>query len=97
MSSVTAGLQTGNLYGTVTDAEGERLPGVTLTLTGAEAPRIQVSDANGQFRFLDLSPGRYSVKATLEGFSTVVDNDVEIRIGTNTTIEIKMSRAIEEN
>ena len=51
---VAAQLQTGNLYGTVKDQNGAVLPGVTITLTGQGAPQIQVTNAQGQFRFLGL-------------------------------------------
>jgi len=47
---VTAQLQTGNLYGRVTDNEGSALPGATVTLTGDQAPQIQVTNANGRTR-----------------------------------------------
>src|SRR3954470_18804919 len=66
-----AQLQTGNLYGSVTDDKGATLPGVTVTLTGQAAPTVQVTNAQGQFRFLGLPPGSYALKAELEGFSTV--------------------------
>lgn len=89
-------LQTGNLYGTVTDNQGERLPGVTLTITGPGATLVQVTNEAGEFRFLGLEPGSWSIKAELEGFSTVVYPNVESRVGRNTTIEIQMSPAIEE-
>ncbi|NJL28660.1 MAG: TonB-dependent receptor [Thermoanaerobaculia bacterium] len=87
---------TGNLYGTTTDAQGEALPGVTVTLSGFGAPRVQVTDAQGQFRFLSLDPGNYGLKADLEGFSTVEYPAVNIRVGRNTTLEITLSPAVEE-
>ena len=60
---------TGNLYGTVSDNDGELLPGVTVTLTGLGPERTQITDARGQFRFLGLDPGdTYELKAQLEGF-----------------------------
>jgi len=43
-----AQLQTGNLYGTVTDDKGAALPGVTVTLSGQGAPQVQVTNAQGQ-------------------------------------------------
>ncbi len=52
-----AQLTTGNLYGTVADNDGQPLPGVTVTISGIGAPRVQVSNAEGQFRFLGLDPG----------------------------------------
>lgn len=91
-----AQLQTGNLYGTVTDDKGAALPGVTVTLTGQSAPSVQVTNAQGQFRFLGLSPASYSLKAELEGFSTIDYPNITINIGRNTSIEVKLSAAVED-
>ncbi|HJX28221.1 MAG TPA: carboxypeptidase regulatory-like domain-containing protein, partial [Thermoanaerobaculia bacterium] len=49
-----AQLQTGNLFGTVMDEQGSPLPGVTVTVTGGGAPQVQVTNAQGQFRFVSL-------------------------------------------
>ena len=94
--SAFAQLQTGNLYGTVTDEPGAPLPGVTVTLTGGGAPQVQVTNAQGQFRFLGLGPGSYSLKAELEGFSTIDYPSIVINVGRNTNIEIKLSAAVED-
>ncbi|HEY0514701.1 MAG TPA: carboxypeptidase regulatory-like domain-containing protein [Thermoanaerobaculia bacterium] len=91
-----AQLQTGSLYGTVTDDKGAALPGVTVTLGGQAAPQVQVTNAQGQFRFLSLSPGNYSLKAELEGFSTIDYPNIVINIGRNTQIEVKLSAAVED-
>ena len=86
----------GNVYGRVSDDKGEKLPGVTVTLTGPGAEKLQVTDEGGEFRFLGLDPGNYKIEASLEGFGTVVYEAVNIRIGRNTTIELAMNPAIEE-
>ena len=91
-----AQLQTGNLYGTVTDDKGAALPGVTVTLSGQGAPQVQVTNAQGQFRFLSLSPGTYDLKSELEGFSTIDYPNIVINVGRNTTIEVKLSPAVED-
>ena len=91
-----AQIQTGNLYGTVTDDKGAALPGVTATLTGSSAPQVQVTNAQGQFRFLGLGPGAYQLKAELEGFSTIDYPNITINIGRNTNIEVKLSAAGED-
>ena len=62
-----AQLQTGNLYGTVTDDKGAALPGVTVTLSGQGAPQVQVTNAQGQFRFLGLPPGNYRPQGRARG------------------------------
>ncbi len=91
-----AQLQTGNLYGTVTDDKGAALPGVTVTLSGKAAPQVQVTNAQGQFRFLGLPPGNADLKAELEGFSTIDYPNIVINIGRNTSIEVKLSPAVED-
>jgi hypothetical protein len=91
-----AQLQTGNLYGTVTDDKGASLPGVTVTLAGQGAPQVQVTNAQGQFRFLGLGPGSYNLKAELEGFSTIDYPNIVINVGRNTSIEVKLSPAVED-
>jgi len=91
-----AQLQTGNLYGTVTDDKGAALPGVTVTLSGQAAPQVQVTNAQGQFRFLGLPPGSADLKAELEGFSTIDYPNIVINIGRNTSIEVKLSPAVED-
>ena len=48
--------QTGDLAGTVRDNGGQPLPGVTVTVSGLGAPRVQETDGQGAFRFLNLSP-----------------------------------------
>lgn len=98
LGSVAAMAQTssGNLYGTATDNEGETLPGVTVTLEGPGAEAIQVTDADGRFRFLGLDPGQYKLTATLEGFGTVEYPVINIRVGRNTNVEITLSPAVEE-
>jgi len=91
-----AQLQSGNLYGSVVDDKGAALPGVTVTLTGAGAPQVQVTNAQGQFRFLGLPPGTFHLSAQLEGFSSVEYPNINIAVGRNTTIEVTLQPAIEE-
>jgi hypothetical protein len=90
--------QAGNLYGKVTDTEGNALPGATVTveISGGGAEQLQITDAQGQFRFLGLSPASYSLRASLDGFSTVEYPNIVINLGRNTTIEVQLAPAVEE-
>ena len=71
----------GSLSGTVIDAQGAPIPGATITLTSAEGPKTFVSDSNGRFFAPYLTPGRYSVKVELTGFSAVEQKNIDVRLG----------------
>jgi carboxypeptidase family protein/TonB-dependent receptor-like protein len=62
----------GAIGGTVMDATGAVLPGVTVTLSSAQrtvgSNQETVTDARGNYEFLRLVPGTYSVRAQLAGF-----------------------------
>ncbi len=79
----TAGAQTltGTVAGKVTDEQGGVLPGVTVTLTGKTGAKTMVTDAKGEFRFVALDPGVYSVKAELQGFRPKAIEEVSVATG----------------
>src|SRR5215470_11718483 len=67
------------LSGTVKDASGAILPGVTVEAASPaliEKTRSAVTDGAGQYRIESLQPGTYTVTFTLSGFSTVKRDDV---------------------
>ncbi|MEP7012615.1 MAG: TonB-dependent receptor [Acidobacteriota bacterium] len=91
-----AQLQSGNLFAKVSDEQGAALPGVTVTVSGNGAPQVQVTNAQGEARFLGLSPGSYALEAQLEGFSTLNYPNVVINVGRNTSLELTLSAAVED-
>ncbi len=67
------------LAGTIRDASGGVLPGVSIEASSPaliEKLRTAVSDGTGQYRITELPPGRYALVFTLPGFSTVRRDDV---------------------
>lgn len=89
--------ETGNCYVELADSEGNALLGVTVsTLTSGGAPKVQVSNTQGQVRFLSLSPDVYQMTAVLDGFSSVEYLNVRVSVGHNTTIAAQLSSAVEE-
>ena len=64
------GPQTGTIDGRVTDAEGQALPGVSVTLAGPQRTRNMVTDADGGYRFALLQAGEFTLKAELEALGS---------------------------
>jgi hypothetical protein len=89
-SSALAQIAAGTLTGTVLDSQGAVLPGVTVTLAGTDRTSTVVTDDTGQFRFLGLPPGFYSVTAELPGFTTVVRDRIEVRVGQTVNIPVEL-------
>jgi len=86
----------GSVVGKVTDASGSAVPGVTVTLTGIGAPQVFVTTSTGDYRFLNLSPGNYHVKAELAGFAPV-ERPVVVSVGANSEINFNLQTAVSES
>ena len=63
---------TGQISGTVTDATGGVLPGVTVTIknVGTGAQLEAVTGTDGGFVFPDLLAGTFDLTVTMQGFKT---------------------------
>ena len=91
--------RTGNIYGTVVDAEGNPLPGVNVELKGPTiAPMSAVTTTEGKFRFLSLFPSKeYEVTTKISGFKTRTEKGIIVSVGRNSNITVIMELgAIEE-
>src|SRR5712671_1436952 len=71
----------GIITGRVADATGLPVPGVTVTIQGADIIRTFTTDAHGLYRFLELAPGDYTVTSTLQGFTTNLRKHVIVGVG----------------
>jgi Carboxypeptidase regulatory-like domain len=83
---------TGDIDGTVTDPSGAAVPGCALTLTDQDngAARETTSNAQGNFKFLQLPVGTYTLKATKNGFKAMSQKDVEVHVATTTKTIVKL-------
>jgi hypothetical protein len=82
----------GAIAGTITDTQGGVLPGVSITVTNSETgvARTSVTEGDGRYRFAGLQPGRYDLKAELQGFSTVEVKNLVLTIGLEYPKDISM-------
>src|ERR671920_2374403 len=86
-------LAQGTLTGTVRDGSGAVLPGVTVEASSPaliEKVRTVVTDNAGIYRIVDLGPGVYALTFTLQGFSQVKREGVELSGSATLTIPIDM-------
>jgi hypothetical protein len=82
-----------SVTGTVRDASGALLPGVTVEASSPaliEKTRSAVTDGTGQYRIVDLRPGTYSLTFTLPGFTTVKREGLELTGTSTLTIAVEM-------
>jgi len=90
--TLTAQVRTGNIYGKVTDTEGNVLPGVSVTLRSPQiAPMSTVTGAQGIYRFVSLNPSTaYEISAELTGFKKATKTGVILQVGGNVEIDLVM-------
>jgi Carboxypeptidase regulatory-like domain len=84
------------VIGKVMDDKGQTLPGVTVTLTGAASPQVQITNAQGAFAFRGLPAGTYALKAELACFSTIEYPGLRLVTGKTANVEIQMAAAVSE-
>ena len=80
--------------GTVTDATGGVLPGVTVEARSPaliEQVRTAVTDGSGQYLIVALETGEYAVTYSLPGFGTVVREGIQLSTGFTANIDIQLS------
>src|SRR5262249_535633 len=88
----TAHAQDATLSGVVTDATDAVLPGVTVTATHVDTGTtfVAVSEANGSYRIPTLRVAVYKAAAELSGFAAVTRENVQVLVGQNVVMNLKM-------
>jgi len=84
---------TGTILGTITDASGAVLPGVTVTVknTDTSQSRTIVTDDGGRYRVPLLAPGHYEVTAQISGFQTMVRSGITVTVGQQAVVDARLS------
>lgn len=73
------------IYGTISDAGGAVVPGAAVTVTHADtgATRNTVTDATGSYVVVQLTLGRFTLRAQSAGFKEYVQSDIVLQVGEN--------------
>jgi len=85
--------QTSAISGTVKDASGAVLPGVTVEVASPaliEKVRTVVTDGDGRYQVVSLRPGSYTVTFTLPGFGQVKREGLELTSDFTATVNAEM-------
>ena len=90
--TIPAWAQEAEIVGTVNDASGGAIPGVTITATNIETglARTTLSNDVGQFLLPSLRIGRYNIKASLEGFKTAEQQDLVLKVGDRARVDLRL-------
>ena len=88
-----------SLRGTITDPSGSVVQGATVVLESAEsnAKRTVATGTQGDYQFLSVPPGTYSLSVNAAGFERYEQSGLQLRVNTPTTsnVHLKLGRASE--
>jgi hypothetical protein len=92
--ALSAQQTTAKVFGIVQLEDGSLVPGVNVEATSPKlvGKAATVTDENGAFRLVNLTPGTYKVVFTLQGFQTVIRDNVTLNAEQtlNLKVEIKL-------
>jgi hypothetical protein len=91
-ANAAAAVQTGGtrLHGTVTDPDGDLIPGATVTLTPAKGSgRTAKSGSDGTYA-ITVTPGTYTVVVTMPGFASYTMTNLKVPAIASTTLDFKL-------
>ena len=86
---------TAAITGIVTTEDGLGLGGVSVVLQNLTSGRSLplTTNGDGSFRYLNLTPGRYQIKANREGFLPFAQGDINLAAGDVFPVMLKMPAA----
>lgn len=88
-----AQLSTASINGTVRDSTGAIVPEATINLRNTEtgAERSTVSNASGNYQFVSVPPGDYTLEALRSGFTTTKTESVTLLVNQTATVDFTLS------
>lgn len=83
---------TGSILGSVTDATSAVVQGAKVTVTNQDTNQTTeaVTDAQGQYRILALSVGRYRLQVSMSGFQTYVETGIVLEVNSQRQVNVSL-------
>ena len=81
------------VLGFISDQSGAAMPGVTVTLANPATgiTTTAVTDDRGQYQFLNVRVGTYTLRAELEGFTTAVADAFTVTVNARQRVDLAMT------
>jgi hypothetical protein len=85
----------GSIVGTVQDPSGSGVPAASITVTDLDenTSRSVVSGGNGLYQFVNMKPGRYSVKVDKSGFASAQVSELTLDARQERRLDLTLSLA----
>ena len=83
---------TGAIAGAATDDTGAFLPGVSIEIVNEETGQVRtaVTGADGLYTVPLLAPGRYRLRATLDGFRALVREGIVVTVNDTARVDLRL-------
>jgi hypothetical protein len=96
VTDAAAQVQGGSITGTLRDSQGGVVVGAEVTAHAADAKYNFTTDGAGEFRFLNLPPGRYQVAVRHPGFGdTATEAIVEVGKSSDLQLQLRVATVVE--
>src|SRR4051812_4880291 len=94
-SATAQTVTTGNIAGSVTDAQGGVLPGATVVAvhTDTGTSYEAVAGVDGRYNILNVRVGTYTITANMSGFKDQKQEKVQVQLGAEQTADFKLQLA----
>jgi hypothetical protein len=92
-----AQVSTASLNGVIKDPSGAAIPNATVKLLNLDTnvARTAASNGDGFYAIVDIPPGRYSLEATANGFSSQQVASLTLAVGQTATLDFSLSVGVQ--
>src|SRR5215469_12473015 len=78
------------VHGTVTDPDGELIPGATVTFTPSKGPGRSVKSGSDGTYNINITPGTYTMLVSMPGFASYLMQNLKVPAVPSTTLDAKL-------
>ena len=92
VNPAAAQIDAGAIVGTVRDSSAAAVPKAAVSLTSAATGLKQntITNEAGEYQFIALPPGNYSVKSTASGFGPQAQNEIELHVQSRLSVDFNL-------